>query len=248
MSEKIVVPKGHMLCPVCNGRRRMGDGSACEYCDLVGTVKRVQRWICTACGAVHHYKAAECQKCDSVEIKEMSQDFQGIGEGDIGWTARRLARLCDIYGMSAEQVVERTELLKEAGIYEERLTDDIIREANRLDRELMAAIRARIARVNAMQVRLHPGTSQRDEPAAPSAQGGGGDKRSKLFGYPITAVIRWMGQHEWEFKDAQFALEKLEIDVAPSTIRIQLRAGLVGDKSRGEPAALTPAQVKELME
>jgi hypothetical protein len=71
-------------------------------------------------------------------------------------------------------------------------------------------------------------------------------KHTKIFGHSVTSVIRWMGANEWDFPEARRVLKAKQIDVADSTVRIQLQAGRVGDKSRGEPASLTASQASEL--
>lgn len=69
-------------------------------------------------------------------------------------------------------------------------------------------------------------------------------KRQKIFGHPVTSVLRWMGKEDWTKDDAKKALRKLGINTADSTIDIQLRAGKRGE--RGDPAILTGKQENEL--
>lgn len=77
------------------------------------------------------------------------------------------------------------------------------------------------------------------------SQGEKGGKRYNLWGFPITAVLRWMGKNEWKMEHAKRALHGLGItDVADPTYSAQLRAGKKGE--RGEPAKLTPEQIAEL--
>lgn len=71
-----------------------------------------------------------------------------------------------------------------------------------------------------------------------------GQARVNLFGHPVTAVIRWMGKHEWDFKQATRALVNLGSGCAEATVRAQLRAGKLGQ--RGDPAKLSEAEVKKL--
>ncbi len=70
--------------------------------------------------------------------------------------------------------------------------------------------------------------------------------RGKLFDYPITAVLRKLGVLGWSWEEAKDALATLGIECAESTVRIQIRAGVVDDASRGEPADLTPKQIAYL--
>lgn len=68
--------------------------------------------------------------------------------------------------------------------------------------------------------------------------------RVKLFGFPATAVIRWMGKQKFTLAQATRALNDLKANVAKGTIQAQLRAGEKGE--RGDPAALTAEQEKRL--
>jgi hypothetical protein len=62
--------------------------------------------------------------------------------------------------------------------------------------------------------------------------------------YTATAVLRWMGSMGWEFEEAVRVFDVLTIDVALSTVKIQLVAGSRG--KRGAPAPLTDEQGAEL--
>lgn len=242
---KIKLEKGNIGCPKCYGKRRMPDGSICETCDGCGQIPERRRWICETCGSVHQYKAHQCGRCDSKHILETDVGiFGGVREGDLGWRARRLACLVDRYAMPAEQVVENVKMLAEAGLEEERLTTEIIREANRLDRDLRDRVRSRIERIQALTA--PPERIVRHTESITSHGKKSEGKRTKIFGYPATAIVRWMGKRGWNFKQAQKVLGKLGVDIAPNTIKIQLRAGSVGDKSRGEPATLEKSQRIEL--
>lgn len=72
----------------------------------------------------------------------------------------------------------------------------------------------------------------------------GGKPRTTIFGHPVTAVLRWMGKQGWTFDHAARAVSSFGADIAGGTIKIQLKAGRKGE--RGEPAAITPDQEKEL--
>lgn len=70
--------------------------------------------------------------------------------------------------------------------------------------------------------------------------------RTELFGFPGTAVIRWLGKQGVAFPKAKAILDKHGLgEMSESTIKIQLRAGLKGE--RGEPAKLTKDQAKQLL-
>jgi len=69
-------------------------------------------------------------------------------------------------------------------------------------------------------------------------------KRDKVFGFPATAVLRWMGKEGWSKAEARKALDSLGAEVADATIAAQLRAGATGE--RGPPAALSSSQENDL--
>lgn len=68
--------------------------------------------------------------------------------------------------------------------------------------------------------------------------------RTKMWGIPITSIIRWMGTEGWSFAKAKQVVKGLDMDVADATIRAQLGAGKRG--SRGEPARLTDDQANHI--
>lgn len=69
--------------------------------------------------------------------------------------------------------------------------------------------------------------------------------RSQLFGYSATAVMRWMGANGWSFDKAMAAFTGMGVDdLSETTFKIQLRAGVKGE--RGDPAPVTDKQAKEL--
>ncbi len=69
--------------------------------------------------------------------------------------------------------------------------------------------------------------------------------RAQIFGYPVTAVLRWMGVEGWSFADARAAINAFGAGgISDTTIRIQLPAGRKGD--RGAPAPITKQQAAEL--
>lgn len=70
--------------------------------------------------------------------------------------------------------------------------------------------------------------------------------RTSLWGFAGTAVVRWLGKQGVAFEQTKAILARHGLaELSDSTVKIQLRAGQTGD--RGEPAALSPAQAKELM-
>jgi hypothetical protein len=73
-----------------------------------------------------------------------------------------------------------------------------------------------------------------------------GTARYFVFGYPVTAVLRWMGKAGWSFEDAKKTLATLKVECSEATIKTQLGAGKSGQ--RGEPAPLTEDQAEQLRE
>ena len=69
-------------------------------------------------------------------------------------------------------------------------------------------------------------------------------RKYKIFGYNVTAVIRWMGADAWTEEDTRLALNLLGLkEVSSNTIKAQLRAGRDGSN---ELASLTPDQDERL--
>jgi len=71
-------------------------------------------------------------------------------------------------------------------------------------------------------------------------------KVKKLWGFPATAIIRWMGKEEFKFPEAKQVCATLNLDVADATIRAQLSAGKKGE--RGDPAKLNQTQIDKIKE
>ncbi len=70
--------------------------------------------------------------------------------------------------------------------------------------------------------------------------------RAQIFGYSVTAVLRWMGANGWEFGAAVTACENMAqcYKLSDVTVRLQLKAGK--DGTRGPAAPVTPSQAKSL--
>lgn len=69
--------------------------------------------------------------------------------------------------------------------------------------------------------------------------------RYTLFGHAVTAVIRWMGVKGFTFDQAVAALEESGCCPNPATVKIQLSAGLKGE--RGAPASLSREHAAQLL-
>ncbi len=69
--------------------------------------------------------------------------------------------------------------------------------------------------------------------------------RGYIFGWSVTAVLRWMGKAKWSSKQARKVLNAHGCaDISDATISAQLPAGRKG--LRGDPAKLTPEQAAQL--
>lgn len=91
-----------------------------------------------------------------------------------------------------------------------------------------------------------PARVEKSEPEKKLKQsiGGRGGKRFELFGFPITAVLRWMGTDAFTYKEARKALDHFGLEVADATIKAQLFAGKKGQ--RGPAADVDDKQAEEL--
>jgi serine/threonine protein kinase len=68
--------------------------------------------------------------------------------------------------------------------------------------------------------------------------------RYTLLGFPVTAVLRWMGKQGWTKEEALKALAYFKIDCSPLTVAAQISGGAKG--RRGDPAPITAEQAREL--
>ncbi len=75
-------------------------------------------------------------------------------------------------------------------------------------------------------------------------EGKKGGRRYSIYGFPVTAVLRWMGADAWDPQEVRKVMGKLQCPVEEDTIKAQLHAGRKGE--RGNPAALSDQQVQEL--
>lgn len=119
-----------------------------------------------------------------------------------------------------------------------------VEAATNIEEVTQKAENAGLAQLTTNYVPSKHADSSYDAGQEPPSKGKGGGTRISLFGFPVTAVIRWMGKDAWDYQDTKKALDKLQVQVAEATIRAQLRAGVKGE--RGEPAKLSKADVQEL--
>jgi hypothetical protein len=155
-----------------------------------------------------------------------------------------IARLADKEGMNPSDVVRFPDLLEKVGLDEEDIRRVDIDYANEIHNKHCAYIRAWIKKhadggaaptiEGDNQVKLQPKQSK--------------SKRPKIFEYPVTAVLRWMGVEGYNFQEAKKVLKQLDIDLSDITIKIQLKAGKDKDESRGEPAPITKQQANKIFQ
>jgi hypothetical protein len=74
-----------------------------------------------------------------------------------------------------------------------------------------------------------------------------GRRRNKLWGIPVSAIIRFMGKEDFEFDEAKKSLAHLGIQVEDTTIRGQLWCGTQRGKY-GKVAHLEDWQIEKLFE
>lgn len=226
--------------------RRMTFAEREEYEDQ--KARERGRWICNFCGAKHQYHPPKCARCDHSALtwwpEGKPEPYWCIEEGSLGWRAKRLFRLAEqYYYIPFATLIEDLEKLKEAGLDDCALPESVIRQAKFHMMELSEKIRERIDKINNWN-KPKPEPRKQSNDSVPLRLPKGDGKRSNIYGFPVTAVIRWMGANEWTYKEALKCLTVLNIPIAESTIRIQLNAGKTG--ARGEPAALTDSQGNEL--
>ncbi len=71
--------------------------------------------------------------------------------------------------------------------------------------------------------------------------------KGSLYGYTGTAIVRWFGANGVSVDDAKSRIKALGFDLSDSTVKIQHRAGLKGDMSRGELPVMTDEQKTALL-
>lgn len=114
---------------------------------------------------------------------------------------------------------------------------EIVKEAEQLGLDVLPTQ----APVDTTVVSNVSGTLRKAQPEVEDMRG---KNRFMLLGFPVTAVLRWMGKAGWTAEQAKAVLKAKKIEVAESTLKSQLHGGAVG--RRGEPADLTKGQIQEL--
>lgn len=166
--------------------------------------------------------------------------------------AVKLAHAADQEGLWAKDAARFEDVLVEYNIDPSNITDAIIREAHGLMMDGLARLQRMIRKMNLEREGIKDVIIDVDNAEAKidgrkKPQRKSGQKRVKLFGFSVTAVLRWMGANDWTFDDAAIAVETLTMTkVSDVTIRLQLKAGREG--KRGAPANISKSQAKQLRE
>ena len=88
-----------------------------------------------------------------------------------------------------------------------------------------------------------------EEPASYTTTGriGSGNHKAQIGGYSATSVLRWMGSQGWNWREAVAVLEKLDITMKETTIKLQINSGRHGnDGWYGKVPEIDPTLVSKL--
>lgn len=69
-------------------------------------------------------------------------------------------------------------------------------------------------------------------------------KQYKIFGYSVRRILHWMYQDDWELDEVKEVMEKLNIEMAESSLKVGLSEG--NNKKRADPAPLNKEQRKKI--
>jgi len=190
------------------------------------------------------------------------------------WTASQLLKAADRYGMFVKDVVDSHRIMHQYGLRKKDITPEVLGIAAAMDRRHFEGVQSACGIINRMGCLIKHQTAwgksglptfseylesiqppkveaPKSEPSsAPTSDPSPASGRSvqKIYGFPVTAVIRWMGTEGWTREQAAKVLSAYEVEVSPATIAIQLKAGKIKDTSRGEPASLTDDQANLIYE
>jgi hypothetical protein len=153
--------------------------------------------------------------------------------------AAKIARLADREGMHPQDVIRFPDLLEDVGLEPDDVSEMTAHHAAGILRNHDEFLRQWVKEWNGPEQTQTPSYENRTSLPEPP-------KRKKLWGFAVTAVIRWMGVEGFSTQEASRALKKLGYDIAETTIMIQLLAGKRGDMTRGEPANLSAQQANTL--
>lgn len=192
---------------------------------------------------------------EQIKTVPISTDFLALGH------AAALAELASAKGMTVKDVLTLPQVLSDAGL-PTNLLQSVISRANRFYRDAIDGMMFRcnrplsqpapeltaseVIKVTKPQAKVQAQASDQAVIEEFNAVRTPKTNRNTLFGFAATAIIRWLGKQGASFDTAKQVLEGNGLaGLSDSTIKIQLRAGVKGD--RGEPANLTEEQAKQLL-
>ncbi len=164
--------------------------------------------------------------------------------------AYQLARVAIAACHSVQWMAKRPHLLSAFGVEPADISDEILHEAIKLHRRMPPLLEPDTKFLKGL---AKGAVTELDVPAGDvpspipnkSTKGTRKQVRAQVFGYSITAVLRWMGKEGWTFEDAAVVCATIgAAKIADVTIRLQLKAGK--DGLRGPAAPITASQAKQL--
>lgn len=204
-------------------------------------------------------KATDALDLRTTMIKVLD-DVQFWKGEPMGMIANKLSKLADAHGMSVRGVCKFPDLLEEVGLEENDVDPSDIIEAEAKDRMAWAKIQSRVDALNEKIKEREKKALERLGAPPPKAKSAPKEepsptptkqkvkertgKKAKIFGFPLTAVVRWMGKEGFNYSQVVTVVEHFEFEVVEVTLKIQLSAGKKG--LRGPPADLTLSQERQL--
>lgn len=203
-------------------------------------------------------KATDALDLRTTMIKVLD-DVQFWKGEPMGMIANKLSKLANNHGMSIKGVCRFPDLLEEVGLEANDIDPSDISEAEAKDRVDWATIQQRVDALNlkvkereqkALEQFTAPKAAAVKEvlastPSKPKTNATGG-KKAKIFGFPLTAVVRWMGKEGYSYPQVVSVLQHFDCEVVIVTVKIQMSAGKKGQ--RGPPADLSLSQERQLHE
>lgn len=192
------------------------------------------------------------------------------------WAGALICKAADKHGLYPKDVVLFPHILAKYGLTVKECTPAAVLIATQLDRFYNTNSQQVVAGINRMSalvtlqrawiasgldtVEAYLATVQPKLPepvaqtpvtatiVASDQPGKASNRKGLIYGFPATAVLRWMGSEGWTREMAGKVLTHFGIDVSPATVQIQMKAGQTRDTTRGEPAKLTPGQANDIYE
>jgi hypothetical protein len=158
--------------------------------------------------------------------------------------AVKLAKKADSLGMTVDAFVKHDDLLDEIGLDQEDLSHGVITKARSIHHHHSESVAEWVKEENERRGYVSQEEQRKQEllKIEKVEQENSPGKRAKIFGFPVTAVIRYLGAKGYSIIETKKFLKQADVDVADTTISIQHRAGKVGDEGRGPPAKLNKEQ------